>query len=106
MSNQKKFLIKNAKVVNEGSITEGDILIEDGRIVNIGSHLTPKDHLVQVMDVQGSWVMPGVIDSQVHFREPGLTHKGNICIRIKGFHCWGCNLLCGATQHQASCGDH
>ena len=78
MSNQKKFLIKNAKVVNEGSITEGDILIEDGRIINIGSHLTPKDHLVQVMDVQGSWVMPGVIDSQVHFREPGLTHKGNI----------------------------
>jgi len=78
MSNQKKFLIKNAKVVNEGSITEGDILIENGRIVNIGSHLTPKDHLVQVMDVQGSWVMPGVIDSQVHFREPGLTHKGNI----------------------------
>lgn len=78
MSKQKKILIKNAKMVNEGIISEGDILIENGRIAAIGNSLTPKDQLVQVLDVRGSWVMPGVIDSQVHFREPGLTHKGNI----------------------------
>ncbi|HAG48480.1 MAG TPA: dihydroorotase [Cryomorphaceae bacterium] len=73
-----RILIKNARLINEGIITEGDILLEHGRIARIDSTLTPSDTHVQVIDAAGGYVMPGVIDSQVHFREPGLTHKGDI----------------------------
>lgn len=70
-------LIKNAKIVNEGKITEGEILIENEFIKHIGNNLNiPKD--CQVVDAEGNFVIPGAIDDQVHFREPGLTHKGNI----------------------------
>jgi len=71
-----KKLIKNAKLVNEGSIIEGDILIQDDIIQQIGSGLS--DATAEVFDVAGSYVLPGIIDDQVHFREPGLTHKGTI----------------------------
>ncbi|MFD2822845.1 dihydroorotase [Lacinutrix iliipiscaria] len=75
----KKTLIKNAKIVNEGSISLGDILIEGEYIVEINKTINPK-HIadVHVIDVDGKYVMPGAIDDQVHFREPGLTHKANI----------------------------
>ena len=73
-----RYLIKNARLINEGSISEGDILLENGRIARIDSTLTPQDATVQVIDAAGCYVLPGVIDSQVHFREPGLTHKGDI----------------------------
>jgi len=71
-----KKLIKNAKLVNEGSIIEGDILIQDDIIQQIGSGLS--DATAEVFDAAGSYVLPGIIDDQVHFREPGLTHKGTI----------------------------
>jgi dihydroorotase len=71
-------LIKNARVINEGGIFEGDILIEGERIARIDKDLTPNNGQVHVLDVAGQWVLPGMIDTQVHFREPGLTHKGNI----------------------------
>jgi dihydroorotase len=71
-------LIKNARVINEGRVFEGDILIEGERIARIDKDLTPKNGQVNVLDVSGQWVLPGMIDTQVHFREPGLTHKGNI----------------------------
>lgn len=70
-------LIFNAKVINEGKIQELDILIKDGKIDRIDkslSHLTAQ----YIFDAQGLYLMPGVIDDQVHFREPGLTHKANI----------------------------
>ena len=73
-----RYLIKNARLINEGSISEGDILLENGRIARIDTTLTPQDATVQVIDAAGCYVLPGVIDSQVHFREPGLTHKGDI----------------------------
>ena len=73
-----RYLIKNARLINEGSIVEKDILLEKGRIARIDTTLTPKDSNVQVIDAAGCYVLPGVIDSQVHFREPGLTHKGDI----------------------------
>ena len=73
-----RYLIKNARLINEGQIIEGDILLENGRIEKIDRTLTPKDVHVQVIDAAGCYVLPGVIDSQVHFREPGLTHKGDI----------------------------
>jgi dihydroorotase len=71
-----KTLIKNAKIVNEGKVAEGDVLISHQRIEKIGTHIT--DSHSNVIDAEGSWLLPGVIDDQVHFREPGLTHKGTI----------------------------
>ncbi|CAM4425200.1 dihydroorotase [Flavobacterium terrigena] len=72
------FLIKNAKIVNEGSIFEGDVLIENEIISQIAESISPKSSNCIIIDAEGSFLMPGVIDDQVHFREPGLTHKGDI----------------------------
>ncbi len=71
-----RILIKNAKVVNENSIFESDVLLEDDRIVRIDTDIS--DANAEVIDLAGRYLMPGVIDDQVHFREPGLTHKGDI----------------------------
>lgn len=71
-------LIKNAKIVNEGQITEGDILIEGEFIANVAASIPVSSSNVTVVDVDGKYVFPGVIDDQVHFREPGLTHKATI----------------------------
>ncbi len=74
----KSYLIKNARIVNEGEVFEGDLLIEDGRIAKIDTSIGPKSANVNVIDAEGKFLIPGVIDDQVHFREPGLTHKGDI----------------------------
>ncbi|MES2410735.1 MAG: dihydroorotase [Bacteroidota bacterium] len=71
-------LIKNAKIVNEGTIFEGDVLIENEFIVEIAESISPKHSSCKIIDAEGSYLIPGAIDDQVHFREPGLTHKGNI----------------------------
>ena len=70
-------LITNANVVNEGKIQELDVLVKDGRIAKVGADLSgePAD---RVLDASGLHLLPGMIDDQVHFREPGLTHKGEI----------------------------
>jgi dihydroorotase len=73
-----RILIKNAKIVNEGTIFEGDVLIEDKFIKEIAEKISPKSSDVQIIDAEGSFLIPGAIDDQVHFREPGLTHKGTI----------------------------
>ncbi len=70
-------LITNARLVNEEQISEGDLLIRGGRIDRIDSSITA-DEATHVIDANGSWLLPGMIDDQVHFREPGLTHKGGI----------------------------
>jgi dihydroorotase len=70
-------LIKNAHIVNEGQIFHGDVLIENELIVAVSENIHPKDNY-QIIDAQGNYLIPGAIDDQVHFREPGLTHKGNI----------------------------
>ena len=75
---QKITLIKNAKIVNEGEIVNGDILIEGEIITKIGPSISPKSADVNVFDAEGQYVLPGAIDDQVHFREPGLTHKASI----------------------------
>lgn len=72
-----KYLIKNAKIVNEGEITLGDILIEEGIIKSIGN-LDINYSDCTIIDATDKYLIPGVIDDQVHFREPGLTHKGDI----------------------------
>jgi dihydroorotase len=71
-------LIKNAKIVNEGEIFEGDIFIEGEYIKEISTSISVKSADQFVIDVEGNYVLPGVIDDQVHFREPGLTHKATI----------------------------
>jgi len=73
---KKKVLIKNARIVNEGCITKGDILIEDEFIVQIEKSIDSQE--AQIIDAKNKYVLPGVIDDQVHFREPGLTHKATI----------------------------
>lgn len=69
--------IANGKLVNEGRIFDADILVENGRIARIGTGLSVPAN-AQVIDAKGKLVIPGMIDDQVHFREPGLTHKGEI----------------------------
>ena len=76
MTNQA-ILIINAAIVNEGKTLEGDLLIKNGRIETIGANLSAPDG-AEVIDASGKWLLPGLIDDQVHFREPGLTHKGGI----------------------------
>jgi dihydroorotase len=73
-----RILIKNAKIVNEGSIFEGDVLIENDLIVEVADSISLKTSNCIVIDAEGSYLIPGAIDDQVHFREPGLTHKGDI----------------------------
>ncbi len=70
-------LIKNARVVNEGAITETDLRIVDQRIDKIATNISVQ-HGDIVIDAKGAYLLPGMIDDQVHFREPGLTHKGTI----------------------------
>lgn len=74
----KKVLIKNAKLVNEGVIREADVFIEDGVIVEIAESISAKSPNMSIYDAEGTYLLPGLIDDQVHFREPGLTHKDSI----------------------------
>lgn len=74
----KTTLIKNANIVNEGKIFSGDILIEGEYIKEISESISAKSSNVHVVDAEGKYLIPGVIDDQVHFREPGLTHKATI----------------------------
>lgn len=71
-----KILLKNAQIVSETEIKTADILIEGERIAKIGTDIEAAD--AELIDATGKHVFPGVIDDQVHFREPGLTHKANI----------------------------
>ncbi|MFM7399986.1 MAG: amidohydrolase family protein, partial [Bacteroidota bacterium] len=71
----EKTLLKNIAVVNEGQITVTDVLIENGLIRKIGQI---DDVDANIMDGTGKYLFPGIIDGQVHFREPGLTHKADL----------------------------
>jgi dihydroorotase len=72
-----KILIKNVQIVNEGKITVSDVLIGDQRILKIGQGIDNKYNAREI-NGENKYLLPGVIDDQVHFREPGLTHKANI----------------------------
>lgn len=71
------WLIRNARLVNEGRQWEGDLRIAGGRIDTLDSDLSARPG-EQVLDAHGRWLLPGMIDDQVHFRDPGLTHKGDL----------------------------
>ena len=70
-----KLRILNARIVNEGEVSDGDLLIDNGRIEAVGK--APSLDCA-TFDAAGAYLLPGMIDDQVHFREPGLTHKGDI----------------------------
>ena len=72
-----KILLKNGKLISDHKVMEGDLLIENERIAKIASDISASE-ASRVIDLEGALVMPGVIDDQVHFREPGLTHKATI----------------------------
>lgn len=78
----ERYLIKNTSIVNEGKITRGDLLIQNGRIQKIAPSITASFQ-VQEINGEGKLLLPGVIDDQVHFREPGLTHKATIYTEAK-----------------------
>ena len=69
-------ILKNGTLINEGKIFESDIAIKGNRIEKIASSIDIESK--QTIDLNGKYVIPGLIDDQVHFREPGLTHKGEI----------------------------
>ncbi|MCG8426336.1 MAG: dihydroorotase [Chromatiales bacterium] len=72
-----KILIKNALLVSDGEQNEGDLLVSDGRIARIDSHIAVPDG-AKVLEAEGKMLMPGMIDDQVHFREPGASHKADM----------------------------
>ncbi len=76
------YLIKNIQVVNEGTIRTADVLIKNGRIEKIEPQITLDTNAIEV-DGSGKYLLPGAIDDQVHFREPGLTHKATIYTEAK-----------------------
>ena len=76
------YIIKNTTIVNEGKSIHGDVLILNGRIEKIASNISTPLNVTEI-DGSGQYLLPGVIDDQVHFREPGLTHKANIYTEAK-----------------------
>ena len=78
-----KVLIKNAQIVNEGIITKADVFIENDLIVEIAYSISAKTGDTQIIEANGKYLIPGMIDDQVHFREPGLTHKATIATESK-----------------------
>jgi dihydroorotase len=78
----QKYLIKNAQIVNEGTVYAADVLISGGRIEKINSQISATNGVIEI-NAEGKHLVPGVIDDQVHFREPGLTHKATIYTESK-----------------------
>ena len=74
----ERVLIKNVNIVNEGEILNGDVLIENGIFREIAEQISAKTPDTRIIDAEGKYLLPGIIDDQVHFREPGLTHKATI----------------------------
>jgi dihydroorotase len=77
----KKLLLVNAKIVNEGTSFASDVLIHQGRIEKIGPQISSSN--ADIIDLNGNYLIPGMIDDQVHFRDPGLTYKGDISSESK-----------------------
>src|ERR1700742_4381927 len=78
----RNYLIKNISIVNEGKVSTADVLLKNGRIEKIGTGIQPSFAVTEI-NGEGLHLLPGVIDEQVHFREPGLTHKATIYTEAK-----------------------
>ena len=73
----KNYLIKNIIVVNEGQSLTKDVFVRNGRIEKIADSISSNTAVTEI-NGEGKYLLPGAIDDQVHFREPGLTHKATI----------------------------
>ena len=80
-SMQNSTLFREAHIVNEGEVVLGDVLVLGDRIAKVGKNL--KADGAEIVNAKGMWLMPGIIDDQVHFREPGLTHKAELSTESK-----------------------
>ena len=78
---QNSTLFREAHIVNEGEVVVGDVLVMGNRIAKVGKNLEADD--AEIVNAKGMWLMPGIIDDQVHFREPGLTHKAELSTESK-----------------------
>ncbi|MFT3933230.1 MAG: dihydroorotase [Chitinophagaceae bacterium] len=78
----QKYLIKNISIVNEGKVMSRDVFIKNGRISQIADNINTNEAAIEI-NGEGKFLLPGAIDDQVHFREPGLTHKANIYTESK-----------------------
>ncbi len=78
VQDMQNYLIRNIQLVNEGTIRTADVLLKNGRIERIGGQLNESNAAVTEINGEGKYLLPGCIDDQVHFREPGLTHKASI----------------------------
>lgn len=78
---QNSTLFREAHIVNEGEVVVGDVLVMGDRIAKVGKNLEADD--AEIVNAKGMWLMPGIIDDQVHFREPGLTHKAELSTESK-----------------------
>jgi len=78
----QKYLIRNISVINEGKIIASDVLIKNGRIEKLASSISTQESFIEI-NGEGKYLLPGAIDDQVHFREPGLTHKATIYTESK-----------------------
>jgi dihydroorotase len=79
----QNYLIRNIQIVNEGTIQTGDVLLKNGRIERVGGQISHDKAAVTEINGEGLHLLPGCIDDQVHFREPGLTHKATIATEAK-----------------------
>lgn len=96
-------LIKNATIINEGRTFTGSVLIEDDKIAAVYEGTIPAESGdATVIDATGKYLLPGAIDDQVHFREPGLTHKGDIAQRKPCCRSWWGDYLHGNAEYEAS----
>ena len=94
----KKTLIKNARVVNEGNIKKRDILIDGDIILKISKSINVNTTDINIIEADNNYLIPGLIDDQVHFREPGLT-QSNYRNRIKSSSSRGYYFLYRNAQH-------
>src|SRR5882762_5786569 len=78
----QSYLIRNISIVNEGKIITADLLLKNSRIEKIAKDISPQFAVTEI-NGEGKYLLPGAIDDQVHFREPGLTHKATIYTEAK-----------------------
>ena len=99
----KSIVIKNAQIVNRGKIFSGDVLIEQGRIAKVEAQINSSADIEII--AEGKYLIPGIIDDQVHFREPGFPQKANIASEARAAVAGGGNHLHGNAEYQ-TCSTH
>lgn len=100
----KQLLIKNAQIINEGRTYTGSVLVKGDKIAAVYEGAVPPEAMGggQVIDATGKWLIPGAIDDQVHFREPGVTHKGDIFSESRAAVAGGGDHLYGYAQYKSA----